>query len=478
MPTKDPIAAARREAKARTRKGGVTHQQALDQIAVESGHANWSAMTAAQTRAVAHMPRTDAVRGPSVFLPPLMDEFQYLEPPTLKSVEEQAEALRRKASRRAALRISEWVGSAMREAATRALEGYDARDRRHHPIRPLAMNAQMMAQAVDPEGGPWTDSRKLTVRCPLHGDTNPSLVIAGKGHEMSMRCMAGCDSIEIQDHALGRLAEAAVKAAAFMAANDRSKVISGYGLGPEGQGGRGGVYTLEDGSRHELEVLSCRMLTDGYPDWIHGRVPRGHYALETAIRTELAGRHLIKVDQPKDTARGPWRMEISDEYAWRGDDQDRQQYRIIVQWQRGRPYGISGAWTDDPKVGRKPDETCDTIEEAVSRVRALLRGKNSTNPEVIAKAKARSEREKAYHEAHCGKDEEGWGWWAGPDESSFTYGGPYKTRAYAVSMANGFCSEEGEDFYVIQAKTAYDDPDDEGMYEFSETRGLKRYRAK
>lgn len=47
MPTNDPIAAARREAKRRARKSGITHQQALDAIAREAGHANWSAMTKA-----------------------------------------------------------------------------------------------------------------------------------------------------------------------------------------------------------------------------------------------------------------------------------------------------------------------------------------------------------------------------------------------------------------------------------------------
>lgn len=50
MPTSDPIAAARREAKARVRKGGTTHQQALDAIAREAGHANWTAMLAAPAR--------------------------------------------------------------------------------------------------------------------------------------------------------------------------------------------------------------------------------------------------------------------------------------------------------------------------------------------------------------------------------------------------------------------------------------------
>lgn len=49
MPTNDPIAAARREAKSRARNGGITHQQALDAIARENGHATWSAMTLAAT---------------------------------------------------------------------------------------------------------------------------------------------------------------------------------------------------------------------------------------------------------------------------------------------------------------------------------------------------------------------------------------------------------------------------------------------
>lgn len=46
MPTHDPVAAARREAKARVRRGGTTHQKALDAIARETGHANWAVMCA------------------------------------------------------------------------------------------------------------------------------------------------------------------------------------------------------------------------------------------------------------------------------------------------------------------------------------------------------------------------------------------------------------------------------------------------
>jgi hypothetical protein len=71
----------------------------------------------------------------------------------------------------------------------------------------------------------------------------------------------------------------------------------------------------------------------------------------------------------------------------------------------------------------------------------------------------------------------GWGWWVGPNEQEFNWGGPWKTRAEAISQGNGSCHEDGETFYVIQARTADEDPEPGETTPFLETRGMKRCRA-
>lgn len=462
MPTNDPVAAARREAKTRARKGGTTHQQALDAIAIENGHATWSAMQAS----IASADRP--LRGPAVFLPSELMDMQYLQAPepapTLKDVENRTARLMADARRRAGMRISDWIGSRMKEAATRALEGSGNRGSVTHAIRPLPFDAQMMAQAVDPEGGPWETADRLTVRCPLHDDANGSLVIGGTGHGLGMRCMAGCDDSAVQEHALSRMTEAAIAAAAFMKANDAHKVYAGAGRVPDGVGGRGGFYTLTDGSRHELGVLACRMLAEGYPDWIHGEVPEHLYAVETALRIAIAGRHRIEVAQPSDIHTGVWQAEIP---TFPG-------YRVIVQWSKGGPIGVSTVFEHDFKG--TSDEMHPTIDKAVARVLALLKSPETTDPDQLRIEEERVSRERAYMESIKGTVD-GWGWWAGPNEDEFNWGGPYKTREAAIGEANGSCSEEGEVFFVIQARTEPGGPDDDGMYRFLETRGLRMCKA-
>ena len=50
----------------------------------------------------------------------------------------------------------------------------------------------------------------------------------------------------------------------FVRANDESPVVAGRAIG---EGGKGGVYTLENGNRYPLTVEACRLLPDGYPKW-------------------------------------------------------------------------------------------------------------------------------------------------------------------------------------------------------------------
>lgn len=438
MPTNDPIAAARREAKTRARKGGTTHQQALDVVAREAGHANWAAMAAGAATMTAK-PASNVLASPD----------------TGKDVKtaERGSAIRSMA------RLNQWVGSAMREAPTRLAEGYVARDAMRHAIRDIPLNAQTMAQAIDPTHGPWEDVERLTVRCPLHKDVNGSLVIAGTGVSIGMRCMAGCDDAAVQEHALDRLGKSALAAAAFMKANDAHKVVEGFGRGAPGVGGMGGVYKLTDGTRHDMDTLTCRMLAKGYPDWIHGDVPRTLYAVETALRIALAGRHPITVRQPDDVRQGVWQATIG---VFDG-------YDVIVQWSRGGPYGVST--TFEHAFKGTSDEHHPSIKALVARTLQLVASPETTDPERLAQEKARMEAEMAHGAANSGIDAEGWGWWVGPNEDEFTWGGPYRSRAYAESEGNGSCSEEGEVYFVMKARVDPGAvPDEDGMWRFRETR--------
>lgn len=56
------------------------------------------------------------------------------------------------------------------------------------------------------------------------------------------------------------------KAKKFMAANDKSPVISGAVIG---KGGEGGYYKLQDGTRFKLNLADCQALPEGCPRWIH-----------------------------------------------------------------------------------------------------------------------------------------------------------------------------------------------------------------
>jgi hypothetical protein len=56
--------------------------------------------------------------------------------------------------------------------------------------------------------------------------------------------------------------------AAFMAANDKSPVISGRAIEPDPRKpAKGGIYELENGDLFKLNVEECRALPEGYPKW-------------------------------------------------------------------------------------------------------------------------------------------------------------------------------------------------------------------
>ncbi len=55
------------------------------------------------------------------------------------------------------------------------------------------------------------------------------------------------------------------QAADFIAANDQSVVVAGRSIG---NGGKGGYYTLDNGSRHRLGLEAMRLLPEGYPRWM------------------------------------------------------------------------------------------------------------------------------------------------------------------------------------------------------------------
>lgn len=110
MPVKHHVAIdrARRTAKTLARKGGITHQQALDRIAQEAGFRHWNDMTAAEPEsstpvalltgpAPAEEPGSTAYGPAKLFFE--LDQFEYLRPParptppTLAEVETQTRAL-------------------------------------------------------------------------------------------------------------------------------------------------------------------------------------------------------------------------------------------------------------------------------------------------------------------------------------------------------------------------------------------------
>lgn len=429
---------ARRAAKKAAREGGVTYQQALDAEARAAGHRHWSDMLSGGTITEMAAP-----------------------PPTLASVEEEMKRLMSASANKPGMRISEWVSSIMRDAAAKASEYKPTRF--SHGIRSLPVDVRMIAQAVDPMSGPWNEGvERAAVRCPLHDDANPSLVISGRGSAVRLACMAGCLPTELSEHAMSRIADAASRAMAFAAANDRSRVVYGASMGPEGVGGLGGFYRLADGKTFELDVLVCRMLPDGYPVWFDGALPRRVGALDRAIRILLAGRHAMTVEQPDE--RSPlWRISIDGGHR----------YRLVASVGEDGSYGVNAGFTG---IGIDGAETYAQSRQAAARIHALLRKAETLDPDERRLNQERHDREVAHAEKVRGNDADGWGWWTGPNEDEFTWGGPWKIRAEAISQGNGHCSEEGETFYVIQARTE-GEPDADGMQAFSATRGLKRCRA-
>lgn len=54
------------------------------------------------------------------------------------------------------------------------------------------------------------------------------------------------------------------KTVEFMKANDESPVVAGRAIG---EGGQGAVYTLDNGRKFSLGVVTCMELPEGYPRW-------------------------------------------------------------------------------------------------------------------------------------------------------------------------------------------------------------------
>ncbi|MFZ3482089.1 hypothetical protein [Sphingomonas sp. 3-13AW] len=146
-----------------------------------------------------------------------------------------------------------------------------------------------------------------------------------------------------------------------MRANDRSKVVGGSAHGEPGVGGAGGTYLLADDSRHSLNILSCRMLQDGYPDWYDNKLPRSVAALERALRTALAGNFPIMIEAPRDRERGTWRFIIKD----RGSGEQ----VVLVSMQQGGHAEVRAAHVG--QFSGSKAETCERLREAVDRVVAI-----------------------------------------------------------------------------------------------------------
>lgn len=66
-----------------------------------------------------------------------------------------------------------------------------------------------------------------------------------------------------------------------------------------------------------------------------------------------------------------------------------------------------------------------------------------------------------------------WAWFAGPHEDELTWG-RYPTRRAAICEGNGYCNEDGEVFYICEARGIGSEPDDEGMIQFAEHRKAQR----
>lgn len=71
----------------------------------------------------------------------------------------------------------------------------------------------------------------------------------------------------------------------------------------------------------------------------------------------------------------------------------------------------------------------------------------------------------------------GWSWWAGPNDEQFTWG-QYPSRRAAISNGNGYCMEDGETFWIVEARTDDSEPDCDGLYPFVEMRNLEEVKSK
>lgn len=468
MPTNNPIAAVRREAKTRARKGGIGHQQALDEISRERGYAHWADMLAKVDKSRKEVATTTGIHFQ-------MDEMPFLkgpEPESHEALEIISKIGRGHASilkQKLAQRVGVWIWHWMREASQSVLDGFH-RHHRKDPERPAikteTLDARFLAEIIDPEGGAWEDMSGHLVKCPVHESETRDMVITGEGMKLGVHCLEGCDHEMVNERIRALVHEAIDTARDFMAANDKAKVMEGYVKGPMGIGGRGGVYTLTDGSVHDLPLSACRMLAEGYPHWIHGKVRPKLYAVEMRLRKEIMGTYHIEVEQPKDGERDVWRMHVT-----RMKD-----CVLTVEWGGGQDIGISMRLKE--KGAPRPDERHPDIETAVKRVLHLLREPQSTDPIKVERNRLRIEREKAWMASITGTVD-GWGWFAGPYPDEFSWGGPYKERQHAIGEANGNCMEDGEKFYVIHAYIGEGAvPDENGYYHFQKTRKLASVKSK
>lgn len=58
------------------------------------------------------------------------------------------------------------------------------------------------------------------------------------------------------------------KSKAFVAANKKALVVSGFVIEPDpSKPPKGASYTLADGTTHRLDVEDCQALPKGYPKW-------------------------------------------------------------------------------------------------------------------------------------------------------------------------------------------------------------------
>jgi len=529
MPTHDTIAAARREAKLRSRTGGVTHQQALDAVAREAGHEHWSAMATAHAAPPAahddvrafvdayrhdgrridhdtHALLEDAIHGYLADAPRNVAEFvdnyefrgdgfdhvpneaqrtvmteairRYAESKSPRTVETMPTVAAAASStaprrRRPGLDLETLFWSMKSESVRRGIRYAERGRKLRHAIRSPDLTPSVIAGVLEPDRAFQGDGTQM-VRCPLHDDANPSLRLSAFrgaiGNGIAMTCMSGCDANEIEDAIVVRVRTMRTLADAFMAANDESRVASGASRGPEGVGGMGGRYTLVDGRHFDLPVAACRIMGEAYPLWAHDDHATPAHDLELAVRSVVRGHHEVKLKGPDE--KGAWTLDVVG-YAPR---ENHAGYVVNARWPHEGAFGLRGSWTDVDRTDQW-DEVHTDRQALVERIEDLLASPQTTDPVEIAAGKARIEREQAIMAAMKGTVD-GWGWWVGPNEDEFNWGGPYKLKADAIGEGNGSCTEDGETYFVIQARTDPTEEDrEDGFVEFLETRDLTMIKS-